>query len=70
MTTTLTRPPETKLGTEARRLRLSLHISRRALADLVGITPAVVGLFERNYPIPLDYRRRIHKALWSEKTKK
>ena len=70
MTTVLTHPVETKPGSEARRLRLSLHISRRELADMSGVTEETINLFEHNLPVALDYRRRIFKELWAEKIKK
>ncbi len=70
MTAVLTRPRETKLGSEARRLRISLHISRQELADMAGVSVAAVSLFEHNFPLPLDYKRRMLKELWAAKTKK
>jgi transcriptional regulator with XRE-family HTH domain len=70
MATLLTHPIETKLGSEARRLRLNLHISRQELAGMAGVSEEIINLFEHNLPIALDYRRRIFKELWAEKTKK
>ncbi len=70
MTVVLTHPIETKMGSKARRLRLSLHMSRHELADTAGITEETVNLFEHNLPVALDYRRRIFKELWAEKMKK
>jgi transcriptional regulator with XRE-family HTH domain len=70
MTTTLTRVRETKWGTEARRLRISLHITRPELAAMAGVSGESVNLFEHNLPVPLDYRRRILKELWAVKNKK
>ena len=70
MTTVLTHPIETKMGSEARRLRLNLHITRRDLAEMAGVTEETVNLFEHNLPVALDSRRRIFKELWAEKTKK
>jgi transcriptional regulator with XRE-family HTH domain len=70
MTTLLTRPLETKPGMEARRLRLSLHIARAQLAVMAGVSVETVDLYERNQPVALDARRRIHKELWAEKSKK
>jgi transcriptional regulator with XRE-family HTH domain len=66
----LTRPQETKIGSEARRLRLSLHITRQELAAMAGVTEDTVNLFEHNLPVALDFRRRILKELWAEKMKK
>jgi DNA-binding XRE family transcriptional regulator len=47
-----------------------LRITRPELAVMVGISEQTVDLFERNYPVPLDSRRRILKELWSQKNKK
>ena len=72
MTITLTRAKtgETKIGSDARKLRISLHISRRELANAAGISEQAVSLFERNSPVALDYKRRILKELWAIKNKK
>jgi hypothetical protein len=70
MTTLLTRPHETKIGSEARRLRLSLHLNRAQVAVLAGVFEQTVNLFEHDLPVALDYRRRILKALWAQKNKK
>jgi|WetSurMetagenome_2_1015567.scaffolds.fasta_scaffold419179_2 transcriptional regulator with XRE-family HTH domain len=70
MTTLLTRPQETKPGAEARRLRISLHFSRSQLAIMAGVSEEIVNLYEHNQPVTLDARRRIHKQLWAEKSKK
>lgn len=70
MTTVLTRQQETKIGSDARRLRISLHITRPELAVRAGVSEEIVNLFEHNYPVPLDSRRRILKELWAQKSKK
>jgi hypothetical protein len=70
MTTVLTRPHETKIGSEARRLRLSLRLSRAEVAALAGVFEQTVNLFEHDLPVALDYRRRILKQLWALKNKK
>jgi len=70
MMAVLTRTRETKLGTEARKLRISLHLTRQELANMAGVTVEAVDTFEHNYPLPLDYKRRILRELWAEKTKK
>jgi hypothetical protein len=70
MTTLLTRPHETKWGSEARRLRISLHIARPELAAMADVSLETLNLFEHNQPVPLDSRRRILKELWAEKSKK
>lgn len=70
MTTVLTRTRETKWGSEARRLRISLHMTRPELAVMAGVPEESVNLFEHNLPVSLDHRRRILKELWDEKSKK
>jgi DNA-binding transcriptional regulator YiaG len=70
MTTLLTRPHETKWGSEARRLRISLHIAQPELAIMANVSLETLNLFEHNQPVPLDSRRRILKELWAEKSKK
>jgi transcriptional regulator with XRE-family HTH domain len=70
MTILLARPKETKMGSEARRLRLSLHLNRSQVAVLAGVFEQTVNLFEHDLPVALDYRRRILKALWALKYKK
>ena len=69
MATVLTRQIETKIGSEARKLRISLHIAPRELAHMAGVTPETLHSFEHNWPVPLDYRRRILKELWAEKSR-
>jgi transcriptional regulator with XRE-family HTH domain len=70
MTAILTPAIETKLGTEARKMRLALHISQYELAEIARVSMQAVDLFENNLPLPLDYKRRILKELWSQKNKK
>ena len=70
MPITLNRAKETKPGSEARRLRITLHLSKPELAVMAGVSANVVSLFEHNLPVPLDARRRINKELWSLKSKK
>jgi transcriptional regulator with XRE-family HTH domain len=70
MTTLLTHPHEIKPGSEAHRLRLSLNLSRSQLAVMAGVSIETVDLYERNQPVALDARRRIHKELWAQKSKK
>ena len=69
MTIILTQPKiqGTKIGSDARKLRISLRISRRELADAAGVTGQAVNLFEHNLPVTLDSKRRILKELWAKK---
>ena len=70
MTSVLTFTRESLLGFKARRLRISENISQQEIADKAGVPVESVDLFEHNLPLPLDYKRRILKVLWAEKTKR
>jgi transcriptional regulator with XRE-family HTH domain len=70
MTTTITHSKETKIGSEACRLRISLLITRSELAAMAGVSIETINDFEQDLPVPLDYRRRILKELWAIKSKK
>jgi len=72
MTNILTQPKiqGAKFGSDARKLRISLHISRRELADAAGVSEQAVNLFEHNLPVALDSKRRVLKELWAKKTGK
>jgi DNA-binding XRE family transcriptional regulator len=70
MKTTSTLIQNWTTGLKVRRLRISSMLTQRELADLAGIPEEQVEMFERDYPIPLDSRRRIFKELWAIKVKK
>ena len=70
MSAVLTFTRESMLGFKARKLRIAEHISQQELADMAGVPVDSVDLFEHNLPMPLDYKRRILKVLWAEKTGK
>jgi transcriptional regulator with XRE-family HTH domain len=57
------------LGCKVRKLRIAQRLSRRQLAEMAGVSSEAVDLFERNLPLPLDYKRRILRELWAVKTK-
>ncbi|MHB8104805.1 MAG: hypothetical protein ACYDG5_04620 [Dehalococcoidales bacterium] len=65
MSAVLTLSKESSRGFQARKLRLAGHITRQKLAYLSGISAEAIDLFERDLPIPLDYRRRILQTLWA-----
>ena len=52
-------------GQKARRLRIANLLTQQELSELAGVPLEHVDLLERNLPVPLDSRRRIHKELWS-----
>jgi hypothetical protein len=70
MTAVLTFTRESLLGFKARRWRISENISQQEVADKAGVPVESVDLFEHNLPLPLDYKRRILKVLWSGKIKR
>ncbi len=69
MTAVLTFTRESLLGSQARKLRISLHISQQKLAEIAGVSREAVDLFEHNLPLPLDFKRRIIRQLWAKKTR-
>lgn len=56
------------MGSLARKVRVSLGLTQKQLADRTGISKEAVYLFEHNLPVYLDARRRIIKELWAIKT--
>jgi len=58
---------ELSLGFKVRRLRVSQMLTQQELANVVGVSPEDVSLFEHNLPLRLDARRRILKELWARK---
>jgi transcriptional regulator with XRE-family HTH domain len=61
---------ESSPGVKARKLRLAEHITRRQLALLADVSVEAVDLFEHGLPLPLDYKRRILRALWAKYIKR
>ncbi|OGO21612.1 MAG: hypothetical protein A2144_04165 [Chloroflexi bacterium RBG_16_50_9] len=57
------------IGFKARKLRISLGLSRQELAEMAGVPRERVDAFEYNLPVPLDVKRRILRELWAEKSK-
>jgi hypothetical protein len=57
------------LGFKAHKLRVSLHVNKQELSDATGVALNSIDLFEQNFPIPLDEKRRILKHLWARKSK-
>jgi transcriptional regulator with XRE-family HTH domain len=72
MTIILT-PPKiqgAKIGSDARKLRIALRISRQELADAARVSEQTINFFEHNLPVTLDSKRRILKVLWAQKIRK
>ena len=70
MTTGRTAVREPSIGSKAKRLRVAVHLTRRALAQLAGVSEEEVYLYEYDLPVCLDCRRRILKELWAKKVEK
>jgi transcriptional regulator with XRE-family HTH domain len=70
MTSVLTFTRESSIGFKVKRLRISQLLTQRELADMAGVSPKEVDLFEHNLPLPLDTRRKILRELWARKTRK
>lgn len=56
---------ESSTGTWARSVRLALKLTQQELADMCGISPEEVDLFEHNLPVRLGARRKLLKELWA-----
>jgi len=57
-------------GQKIKRLRIANLLTQPELAELAGVPLAHVDMLERNLPVPLDSKRRIHKELWAVKVRK
>ena len=69
MKETLAPTDKSTFGSEARRLRINNMLTRQKVADMAGIPRVHVDRLERNYPVPLDSKRRIFRELWAIKKK-
>ena len=58
------------IGSQVRKLRISVHMTRQQLADAAGVSTEEVSLIEQNLPVPLDSKRKVFKELWARKVKK
>ena len=58
---------ELSLGFKVRRLRVSQLLTQKELANMAGVSPEYVNLFEHNLPLPLDVKRRLLQKLWAKK---
>ena len=62
--------PKETIGFKVRRLRIACLLSQQKLAELAGVPQEQVDLFEHDFPLPLDSKRRILKVLWAKKIRK
>ena len=69
MTAVLTLSRKSLLGSQARKLRITQHLTQQKLAEMAGVTKEAVDLFEHNLPLPLDNKRRILRELWANKSR-
>jgi len=70
MSTIPTSARESSIGFKARKLRIAQLLTQQELANMAGVSPEEVDLFEHNQPVPLDSRRKILKELWARKVSK
>jgi transcriptional regulator with XRE-family HTH domain len=57
-------------GQKIKRLRIANLLTQQELAELAGVPLVHVDMLERNLPVPLNSKRRIHKELWAIKARK
>jgi transcriptional regulator with XRE-family HTH domain len=57
-------------GQKIKRLRIANLLTQQELAELAGVPLAHVDMLERNFPVPLNSKRLIHKELWAIKVRK
>jgi len=67
MTAVLTLDRRTSPGFQARSLRISLLLTQQELANMAGVSQKEVGLFENNWPVQLDIKRKLLRELWVRK---
>ncbi|OGO43271.1 MAG: hypothetical protein A2137_02440 [Chloroflexi bacterium RBG_16_58_8] len=70
MTPATTITKKVTLGAIVRRLRAARLLLPQDLADLAGVPVDHVDLLERDFPLPLDSKRKILRELWAIKTGK
>ncbi len=56
---------ESPIGSWARRMRMTLKMTKQELANVCGVSKEEVDLFEQSLPVRLDAKRRLLKELWS-----
>jgi transcriptional regulator with XRE-family HTH domain len=70
MATTQTSTQVSSIGSQVRKLRISIHLTQQQLAEAAGVSTEEVNLLEQNLPVPLDSKRKVFKELWARKVKK
>ena len=63
--TTITPIPKSSIGDWARSVRMALQLTQLELANMTGVSLQEVNLFEKNFPVILDTRRKLLKVLWA-----
>ena len=53
------------LGSECRKLRMSLHLTQQELAHVAGVPLKEIRLLEQNLPLPLGRKIIIIRKLWA-----
>ncbi len=62
---TIASPSAVHNAFNVRRLRRAASLTRMQLAEVASVPPEHIASFEKGYPIPLDSKRRILRALWA-----
>ena len=68
MTTVLSFTRESSIGTQARNLRISLHLTKQELANMAGVSKEDVDLLEHDLPITLYIKNKLLNKLYATKS--
>ena len=52
------------VGSEARKLRMSLHLTQQELAHVAGVSLKDIRLLEQGWPVPVSCKINILRELW------
>ncbi len=52
------------VGSETRRLRMSLHLTQKELACVAGVSLRDIRLLEQGWPVPVSCKIKILRELW------
>lgn len=63
MSTVIHFAQESSIGPWARRMRMTLQMTRQELADICGVSKEEVDLFEHNLPVSPDAKRKLLQEL-------
>jgi transcriptional regulator with XRE-family HTH domain len=55
---------KSSIGSEARKLRISLHLTQQELAHVAGVSPKDISLLEQDLHLPSNCKLNILRELW------